>query len=524
MKKTPKTPAFKPYDQHQMFLFPPSIEDMIPENHPVRIVNEVLDNMSYKSLYDRYPGGGTSSYNPVMLVKIIIYAYLNNTYASRKIEDAVRESLYYRWLSGMQVPDHNTINRFRSDILGDTLKGLFIQVVEVLIEHNLLSIKEVFLDGTKIEANANKYTVVWGKSIKTHKKKMKAQLKNVWDFIQKETAEEEREEFPFENSELDSGNIKETMKSVIKSLGKSSDKEAIALKKKMIRAEKEWPERLDKYKEQEKILAGRSSYSKTDHDATFMRMKEDGLNNREFKPGYNVGIATNNQVIISYDVFPNPTDSKTLPDMVRGIQEEYGKSPDYLIADAGYGSEENYTFLRNAGIEAVIKHSMYNRFRKKEPLKRPFGAETLHYNSKENFVVCPMGQRMELVETGLRMNDGGYEREMESYKARNCDSCPLQWVCKSGTGDRVVSVSRGWRELKSAVDELLDSEFGRKLYARRKIDVEPVFGNIKHNKGFRRFTLRGKKGVMTEIGLVAIAHNLRKMIISILAPKAPSFA
>jgi transposase len=524
MKKTPKTPAFKPYDQHQMFLFPPSIEDMIPENHPVRIVNKVLDTISYKSLFDRYPGGGTSSYNPVMLVKVIMYAYLNNTYTSRDIEAALKENIHYMWISGMQQPDHNTINRFRKNKLGETLKGLFIQLVELLIEHNIVSIKELYLDGTKIEANANKYTVVWGNSIKTNKIKMKAQLKNVWDYIQKQTAVEEKEEFPFEYSELEPEKLKETIEKINKTLADSLDEESKPLKKKMIRAAKEWPERLMRYQEQEKILSGRNSYSKTDHDATFMRMKEDGLNNREFKPGYNLEIATNNQIIVSYGVFPNPTDSKTLPDMIRGIQEEYGKSPDYLIADAGYGSEENFTFLRNAGIEAVVKYNMYERLRRRKPLKRPFTTETLHYNSKEGYVVCPMGQRMELCRTGTRISKGGYEREVGYYKAKNCDSCPLQGVCNGESGDRIVEVSREWREQRSAVDELLETDFGRKLYARRKIDVEPVFGNIKHNKGIRRFTLRGKKGVMTEIGLVATAHNLRKMIMSILAPKAPSFA
>jgi transposase len=149
-----------------MMLLPPSLEEMIPENHPVRVVNQVIDTIDIDPLLAKYQGGGCSSYHPRLMLKVLIYGYLTNTYSSRKIEEALRQNIHFMWLSGMQYPDHNTINRFRSDRLKDVLKEVFTQVVHLLIESGHVNLKEVYLDGTKIEANANRYTFVWGRSIK----------------------------------------------------------------------------------------------------------------------------------------------------------------------------------------------------------------------------------------------------------------------------------------------------------------------------------------------------------------------
>ena len=162
-------PIFKAYHQNQMMLLPPNLEELIPQNHPVRIVNEVLDKIDIQPLIRQYKTGGSSSYHPLMLLKVIVYGYINNIYSSRKIEEALQQNIHFMWLGGMNTPDHNTINRFRSDKLKDSLKNIFVQVVRLLADEGLLSIKELYTDGTKIEANANRYTFVWGNAIKTNK-------------------------------------------------------------------------------------------------------------------------------------------------------------------------------------------------------------------------------------------------------------------------------------------------------------------------------------------------------------------
>lgn len=165
-------------------LFPPNLDDMVPEGHPVRIVDRIIDKVDIQSILDTYRGGGSSGYHPRMLLKVLIYAYLKNIYSSRQMEEALKENIHFMWLSGMSKPDHNTINRFRGKRLDGNLKEIFGSVVQMLANEGYLSIKEVYIDGTKIEANANRYTFVWGKAIATQKQKIKDQLEQVWAHVQ----------------------------------------------------------------------------------------------------------------------------------------------------------------------------------------------------------------------------------------------------------------------------------------------------------------------------------------------------
>lgn len=165
-------------------LLPPSLDEMVPVNHPVRIVDRVIDQIDIHSLISTYKGGGSSGYHPRTLLKVLVYSYLRNIYSSRQIEDSLKENIYFMWLSGMSMPDHNTINRFRGKRLEGSLKDIFSAVVMLLSEEGHLSIKEVFIDGTKIEANANRYTFVWGKAISTQKQKIKNQHEWLWNYAQ----------------------------------------------------------------------------------------------------------------------------------------------------------------------------------------------------------------------------------------------------------------------------------------------------------------------------------------------------
>jgi len=165
-------------------LFPPNLDEMVSEGHPVRIVDSIIDKVDIQSILDTYSGGGTSGYHPRMLLKVLIYAYLKNIYSSRQIEEALKENIHFMWLSGMSKPDHNTINRFRGKRLDGNLKEIFASVVQMLSEQGYLSIKEIYIDGTKVEANANRYTFVWGKAIATQKQKMKEQLEQIWAHVQ----------------------------------------------------------------------------------------------------------------------------------------------------------------------------------------------------------------------------------------------------------------------------------------------------------------------------------------------------
>jgi transposase len=206
--------VFKNYTPNQVMMLPPSLEELITANHPVRIVNQVIDRINIDPLLKKFKGGGTSSYHPRLLLKVLVYGYLNNTYSSRKMEAAIKENIHFMWLAGMNKPDHNTLNRFRSERLKDILKTVFGQVVELLVEAGHLSLKEVFTDGTKIEAQANRYTFVWGNAIKNSKAKMEQQLKELWAYAERIAAEELKDEAPESFAPVSSSQVKQVIEKI----------------------------------------------------------------------------------------------------------------------------------------------------------------------------------------------------------------------------------------------------------------------------------------------------------------------
>lgn len=503
-------PVFKPYDQDQMLLLPPHLEELIENNHPVRIVNEIIDKIDIEPLEREYKGGGTSSYNPKMLLKVLVYGYLRNVYSSRKIEEMLKENIHMMWISGMNKPDHHTINRFRSERLKKVLEKIFSQIVELLIEAGQLSIKEIYIDGTKIEANANKYTFVWGKAVKKNKERIRKQLKELWEYSQriaeKEDKEEEREEF----DQIDPEKVEKTIKKIDEVLKDKPVNKKV--KQKLGYAKKNWSKNLKKYEEQKKKLGDRNSYSKTDEEATFMRMKEDHMLNGQLKAGYNLQISSSNQYIVNYSLHQKPTDTTTLPVHIESYKEKYGKPPEVVVADAGYGSEENYEYLENQKIEGYVKYNYFDKEQKKTKTdKNPFTADKLYYNKEEDCYYCPMGQKMKKIGERIKKSENNYSKKMVLYQAINCNGCPVRGVCHNQKGNRIISVSHRGNYLRKKAKEKLETEEGIKYRKKRPVEAEPVFGNIKQNKKFKRFYLRGLQKVKTEFGLIAIAHNLAKL-------------
>lgn len=210
-RSKPVTPVFKTYLQNQSLLLPPSLEELIGANHPVRVVNKVIDQINIGPLLAAYSGGGSSSYHPLILLKIVVYGYMTNVYSSRKLEEATKSNIHFMWLAAMNTPDHNTINIFRSVKLQHPLKNIFTQVVQLLAAEGLLSIKEIYTDGTKIEANANRYSFVWGNAIKTNKEKMAKQLETMWQYAQTIADKELPDSTPTDFTAIDAEKVKATV-------------------------------------------------------------------------------------------------------------------------------------------------------------------------------------------------------------------------------------------------------------------------------------------------------------------------
>lgn len=488
---------FKAYTQSQPSLLPPSLDDLIPEKHPVRVVSRVVDGLDLSSLISVYEGGGASSYHPRMLLKVVVYAYLRNVYSTRKMEEQLSESVHFMWLAGGNRPDHNTLARFRSRRLKDGIKDVFRQVVSLLAESGHVSLEEAYIDGTKLEANAGRYTFVWGRSIKTNKEKMLSRVNELLAYADR-VCESESGSPPVEFEEISAEKIRETVEKIDEALkGKDVPK---TVRRQLGYAKRRYPEAAERYEKQEEILGGRNSCSKTDPDATFMRMKEDHMGNGQLKPGYNLQISTENQFVTCFSVHSNPTDVKTLPSHLDGFAETCGKLPGTVVADAGYGSLENYEYFEEKGVEGYVKDPWFDRDRRG---KDPFQAANWPFDEEAKSLICPAGKPMAF----------RYESKNGTlhFAASDCEGCPLRDKCLKGSKNRTATRNPKLEGLRQKARDLLCSEKGIRHRKRRCHEPETVFGQIKHNKGFRRLSLRGKDKVFAEIGILLLAHNLQKL-------------
>lgn len=496
--------VFKEYRQGQISLFPARLDDKIPEDAPVRLVNQVVDNLDITSLIDSYDGGGCSSYHPRMMLKIVLFAYLSNVYSCRKIEERLRDSISFMWLSGDQVPDHNTINRFRSSHLKENIHQIFTQVALLLVEMGHLSLNVVYVDGTKIESRANRYTFVWRKNVERNKAKLEEKIKQVLKQIEEGIAQDNRpEDEP--PTPINSQELKRRIAEINRENCSKEKKKALnTLEKKQI-------PKLQEYEEHLRTLGDRGSYSKTDKDATFMRMKDDHLMTGQLKPGFNLQIATENQFITHYDFYSNPADTVTFIPFLEGFQYRYSKMPKKAVADAGYGSEENYEFMEKADIDPFVKFNYFHIEQKKSFKNDIFRSQNLYYNKEEDYFVCPMGQHMERKEAATRKTANGFITNIIIYEAANCTNCPLKSLCYKTQGNRKIEINNNLCRHKEKVRKILTSEEG--LYHRRQRSIEPeaVFGQTKANKQYNRFRHFGKDNVKMDFAIFAIAFNIGKL-------------
>jgi len=513
-KKSHSRITFKPYYQDQKKLLPPSLNELIPENHMVRFVNDIIDKMNIDHLIQGYKGGGTSSYHPKMMLKVLIYAYTQRIYASRQIAKAVRENIHFMWLSGDNRPDFRTLNRFRSSRLKDTIETVFTTVVEFLLEERLIDLREYFLDGTKIEANANKYSFVWGKATRKFKTRLQTQVKELLKQIDAFNEEENRRYGNKDLAELGEGKeissekLSEKVKELEERLSEESSNKP--LKKAVKKIKQDYLVRQKKYEEQERILGERNSYSKTDTDATFMRMKEDYMKNGQLKPGYNIQMGTENQFIVGYSIHQRPSDSGLFIPHLEHLKSQLSKLPETIISDSGYGSEENYNYLEKERLNGYVKYNNFHYEQKKQFKENLFRVENLQYDIKTDTYICPAGKRLHYLNTESYKTSNGYQTSRKIYQCEDCEGCMFRDQCHQSKYNRKIRVSPRLNNYKRQARDRLNSEYGKLLRSKRPIEVESVFGQIKHNRLFRRFMLRGLDKVNVEYGLVAIAHNLMK--------------
>ena len=505
----------KSYSNNDRLFFLLNPSEDIADNDPVRVVDAIVEGLDLREFGKLYKERGRCPYHPKMMLKIILYAYMNNIYSCRRIEKAVRRDIHYIWLAAQERPDHATINRFRNRVKGE-INNIFTQTVLLLAERGFITLDVEYVDGTKIESKANKYTFVWRKGVERNRarlqEKIRALLGRIDDVIaQDKAAETERVEFTPESLTSLIGELKDSLAAEPEPEGKERKKKRREKKRQIKQLEKH-RDKLDEYAGRLEATGGRNSMSKTDPDATFMRMKEDAMNNGQTKPGYNLQVSAENQFVTDFALFPNPTDTLTLIPFLNSFKNRYGRMPRTVVADSGYGSEENYRFMDEAGIDAYVKYNRFHLEQRPHYKPDPFRAENFFHNADEDYCVCPMGQHMTRIGTSHSKTAGGYGSESARYRARNCNGCPLRCLCYKARGDRrVIEVNHRLNRYKRKARELLTSEDGVRHRGRRCVEPEAVFGQMKSDMAYRRFRHFGKDKVTMDFAFFAIAFNIKKM-------------
>lgn len=505
----------KSYNNNDRLFFLLNPNEDISENDPVRIVDAVVESLDLSEFKKLYREKGRCAYHPKMMLKIILYAYMNNIYSCRKIEKAVQRDIHYIWLAAQERPDFVTINRFRNRVKSE-INNIFTQTVLVLAERGFITLDVEYIDGTKIESKANKYTFVWRKTVEKNRAKLQEKIRvllgRIDDVIaQDKAAESDKVEFTPETQTSLISDLQDSLAAESEPSGKEQKKQ-MREKKKQIKELEKHRDKLNEYDGRLEQMGDRNSMSKTDPDATFMRMKEDAMNNGQTKPGYNLQISAENQFITDFALFPNPTDTLTLIPFFNSFLDRYGHLPSVAVADSGYGSEENYRFMYEAGMEAYVKYNRFHLEQRPRYKPNPFHHDNFHYNADEDYYVCPMGQHMTRIGTAHSKTASGYRSENARYRAQNCKGCPLRCMCYKAKGDRrIIEVNHRLNKYKKKARELLTSEDGLKHRGRRCIEPEAVFGQMKFNMAYRRFRHFGKDKVTMDFAFFAIAFNIKKM-------------
>jgi len=478
---------------------------LIPSDDSVRLLSEILEGLDYTKLYNAYSRRGRKpATSPVTMFKILVYGIMDRKYSGRDLEKACKRDINYMWLLGEEkAPSHDALTLFRSKHLNDTIEDLFYQLVKKLKELEEITMEHLFVDGTKIEANANKYSFVWKKSTNKYQTRLNVKI----------------EEFKAEiNARYCKTYTSETTLSEIMEFLESERKEPFVQgrgkrKSKLqrdIETLSDYKLHNEKYEKYSQTFDGRNSFSKTDPDATFMHMKDDHMRNAQLKPGYNIQLGVEGEYIVGVDVSSERSDQLTLIPLLERMKEHIGTHKD-VTADAGYESEENYTYFENKDQTCYIKPQNYEISKTRKFKNNMCLRENMTYNVEKDEYICPNGKLLKAVYTGTRKSKSGFESEITYYECESCEGCPHKKTCTKAKGNRKMSLSKKFIEQRKLSLERITSPIGTLLRVNRSIQSEGAFGVLKQDFGFRQFLMRGKEKVRIEILLMAFGFNVNKL-------------
>lgn len=486
----------------------------IGPKEPVRLLDAVLEELDYTSLQCLYSSKGRKSLVPPhLLFKVYVLAMTEGIVSVRKIAEQCTKNIHYMWLlQGHSAPSHMVFHRFFKRLTTEVLRDLLSQFTTVLSQIDSLDFSEVFIDGTKWEAYANKYTFVWKKAVLKHYAKLQDKLCALRNEAVKVLSTDISATTEDELLSLVAQALREKQIELVHGSGKHKHplqrlfESCLALREK----QKDYDEKLA-------ILGTRNSYSKTDHDATFMRLKEDHMLNGQLKPAYNVQLAVHSEYIMSVGVFHNPTDTNTLIPFMKQLESQYKQRFQYVVADAGYDSNENLAWLWERNYKTCIKPARHEVSRTKK-YKNDIGrADNMLYDETTDTFTCTKGRKLRFERIVKQKSKTGFITYNRLYRCDNCRYCGFRKECqKTRAGNaskehKAIYIAADYKKLLAKNNEVFESNYGRQLRINRSIQVEGAFGITKENLEYTRFRHRGKVNVEKDLLLLAFGYNLLKL-------------
>ena len=500
---------------------PLDLEISIPSDDPVRLVSAFVEEMDLSELYKTYGRIRKNQATPRQMLKLVIYAAMNRIYSSRDIRKACKRDINFMYLlEGMPAPDHATIARFISLHFSACTKVLLAQMSDLLYLLGEISGKTIFIDGTKIESAANKYTFVWKRVITKNQARLYTKLTS---FVA-----ECEELYGIRTVYHDQISI-HTLKRLKKQLCRVKVQEGIVFvhgigrrKTQLQKSLEQLDQYLEKLKEYTKklyTLGDRNSYSKTDPDATFMRMKEDAMLNGQLKPAYNIQHGVDSEYITWIDISPRPTDTCTLIPFLKDMESHLGFKYSEIVADAGYESEENYLFIEGNGQTAYIKTQNYEISKTRKYKKDISRRENMEYHADRDSYICRNGRELTVTNERRSKTASGYVSVKTYYRSPDCTGCPYKTECIKGNNcktpmekrNKVLMVSKTMSQKRAEDLERITSEYGTMLRMNRSIQAEGSFADVKEDMNFRRYLYRGKANALAESILLAMGRNINKL-------------
>ena len=458
---------------------------------------------------------GRPGYNRVNMLKTILYGFMDTGYVSlRELEDRCKVNLRYMYLMDSRTPSYHCFGDFINAELREGIEDIFKAVMEYIGVKDHVDMQHIYIDGTKLEANANKYSWVWRKGTEKSRYKLYGKVTALLSVINEEliysglhieTGIEYTPEQLFEQAERYAGIMGIDISQIKHGRGHRKTEQ-----QRHYETLTSYARKLSEYTEKLRICGtNRNSYSKTDHDATFMRLKCDHMKNDQLLPSYNIQIAVADEYIVAVDVQQYRSDMDCFIPLMEKYRKLYGYYPKYPIADAGYGSFNNYIYCQIHGMEKYMKFPMYDKEANDEEYKNnPFRAVNFKADAAGN-LVCPNGKKLRFAYRKA-IKGNLYGRQEEVYECEDCGFCPYAEQCKKGEGNRTASLNRELTAYHLEVLENLQSTHGALLRMNRSIQAEGTFGIMKQDRNYKRIVRRGLDFVRLELYLVSIGHNLYK--------------